>query len=103
MTTTPAKPKQITIPACPACSHTRGTNYEGKAQVFVCGACNGVFSDHLYLGESYEIVLPYMVADDTQVPEDRLRYFDFSGVGSKGLYRRHGWYDTLSKRIVQVG
>lgn len=102
------KQKQQAIPACPACSYTRGTTHVDEkghiwAYVYVCGRCNGLFSNNLYLGSSYELVLPYMVADDAAVPEDRQRYFDFSGVGSKGTYRRHGWFDTASKRIVQVG
>jgi len=40
-TTTNPKPKTMQIPACPACSHIRGTQYEGKALVYVCGACEG--------------------------------------------------------------
>lgn len=100
-TTTNPKPKQMSIPACPACSHTRGTQYESKALVYVCGACSGIFSNNIYLGESYEIVLPFMTVE--AVPQDRLRYFDFTCLGSKGITRRHGWFDVQTKRIVQVG
>lgn len=61
-----------------------------------------LFSNHLYLGESYSYVLPFM-SNQTSIPDERLRYFDFSGLGSNGPYRRHGWFDTQTKTIVQVG
>jgi hypothetical protein len=108
--TTNPKPKTIQIPACPACSHTRGTTYQPKPElraggsgafVYECGACEAVFSNNMYLGESYEIVLPFMTSED--VPQDRQRYFDFTCLGSKGITRRHGWFDVETKRIVQVG
>ena len=105
MTTTPAKSRQYAIPECPACSHARGTEYASPERkfhfVYVCGKCNGVFSNNIYLGDSYSIVSPFMT--DADVPEDRVRYFDFTCVGSKGVTRRHGWYDTQTKKIVQVG
>lgn len=96
----PETKKKIRIPACPACSHTKGV--EVKPFVYTCGACDAIFADHIYLGGSYEYVLPFM-SSEPNVPQERMRYFDFTCVGSKGLTRRHGWYDTATKRIVQVG
>jgi len=93
------KAKQIAIPACPACSHKKGS--EVKPFVYSCGACDAIFSDNIYLGESYEFVLPFMASED--VPQERTRYFDFTCLGSQGVTRRHGWYDIQTKRIVQVG
>lgn len=32
-----------------------------------------------------------------------LRYFDLTLVGSFGSQRAHGWYDTVTRRVVQYG
>lgn len=87
---------------CPACSRRKGLKVvEGTNSVFTCPKCNAIFSDNIYLGESYDYVLPYMTAEN--IPGDRIRYFDFTCLASKGLTRRHGWYDIESKRVVQTG
>jgi hypothetical protein len=99
-TQTASSKKQMTIPACPACSHMKGR--ELKPFVYECGACSGIFSDHIYLGESYELVKPF-VSPEPDVPQERMRYFDFTCLGPKGITRRHGWFDTATKLIVQVG
>ena len=84
---------------CPACNRMKGIIREGK--IFRCPKCEAIFSDNIYLGESYEYVLPYFVKEEP--PPERIRYYDFICLGSAGVERRHGWYDTETKRIVQVG
>ncbi len=32
-----------------------------------------------------------------------VKYFDFTTLGSQGISRRHGWYDTVTRCITQVG
>jgi DNA-directed RNA polymerase subunit RPC12/RpoP len=86
--------------ACPACNGKRMEAHERLRDVYTCKRCGAVFGT-CYLGESYEIVLPYFTKED--VPSERLRYFDLTCIGSKGLTRRHGWYDAATRRIVQVG
>lgn len=99
---TDAKEKAVRIPApgCPACSHTLAFPVAGRTEIYTCAKCDAIFGT-CYLGESYGMVLPFMVTVDP--PVEQTRYFDFTCLGSKGLTRRHGWYDTASKLIVQVG
>jgi len=67
-----------------------------------CDACRAMFSDvPMYLGDSYTLVLPYWHEGPSN-PESE-RYFDFTVIGSKGVERRHGWFNIHSRRIVQVG
>ena len=102
-TATETKVKRIRRPegaCCPACSHRLATPVAGFMQVYRCAECGAIYGT-CYLGESYSLVLPYMV--DTDPPTDRMRYYDLECLGSKGITRRHGWYDTATKRIVQVG
>jgi hypothetical protein len=87
---------------CPACNNQR-RNKEVKpgSWVYRCSLCEAIFGEHLYLGESYEFVLPYFAKDD--VPSERLRYYEFTCLSSAGIMRRHGWYDPETKLIHQVG
>jgi hypothetical protein len=85
---------------CPACSHRLATPVQGFTQVYRCAKCDAVYGS-CYLGDSYSLVLPYFV--ESEPPVEQTRYFDFDCLGSKGVTRRHGWYDLVSKRIVQVG
>ncbi|MBW1992119.1 MAG: hypothetical protein JRI59_08400, partial [Deltaproteobacteria bacterium] len=57
---------------------------------------------YLYLGESYQYVLPWFAKEE--VPVERLRYFDFTCLASGDrVVRRHGWYDPETRLIHQVG
>ena len=111
-TTTPkakaefAKPsaKLETVPSCPACSHTKGFTVQ-MCRVYECGACHALYGN-MYLGDSYTLVGPFaagaeVFADPTYL--ERQRYFDFTCLGSKGVTRRHGWFDPRTKAITQVG
>jgi ribosomal protein L37AE/L43A len=85
---------------CPACLHVAGTSPDPKG-VYTCRKCGGIFADNIYLGESYEYVLPHLETED--VAPEETRYFDFTCLSSKGIVRRHGWYNTVTRRIVQIG
>lgn len=91
---------------CPACNNTRKNRQVGPSSwVYECGKCGAIFGDHLYLGDSYNYVLPYWATDaelSSTRPED-LRYYDLTCLGSKGIERRHGWFNPQTKRIHQVG
>lgn len=87
---------------CPACSHklVRATS---RPQIYTCAKCDALFGD-CYLGDSYTLVLPFMIPDSMEpFPPDAMRYYDFTCLGSKGVTRRHGWYDPATRLIVQVG
>ena len=85
---------------CPSCDRKRGQVKTEIFGVYRCSKCEAIYGT-CYLGDSYRFVLPYMTQE--QVPDERLRYFDFRCLGSKGIGRRHGWYDPKTKLIVQVG
>ena len=85
---------------CLACSRKQGIQLI-KGTVYECPKCGCLFSDGMYLGDYYEYVLPYMTTED--VPPERQRHYDFICLGSKGIERRHGWFDPWTKRIVQIG
>lgn len=84
---------------CPACSSTKNENFGSYVNVRVCRACGAVHG-RCYLGQSYSIVLPYW---DDSVGETEEVYFDLDCLGSKGMTRRHGWYNPVTKRITQTG
>jgi len=83
---------------CPACSSTKFST--DARQINTCGACGAIFADNIYLGESYGIVKPFM---SERLDIDGARYFDFTCLGSKGITRRHGWFDPETGLILQVG
>jgi hypothetical protein len=84
---------------CPCCNSKRRQAIK-KQQVFVCSKCDAVYGD-CYLDESYGLVKPFMSA--IEVPQERVRYFDFTTLGSSSIRRRHGWFDRDTGHIVQVG
>lgn len=84
---------------CRGCGSKRGQK-EIESQIYQCGKCGAIYGT-TYLGDSYKYVLPNMTSR-VVFPED-LRYYDFTCLSSKGIIRRHGWYDVTSKLIVQVG
>ncbi|MBU4355708.1 MAG: hypothetical protein KKD99_01005 [Proteobacteria bacterium] len=90
---------------CPACSRQRGIKeVKPMAWVYECPRCGAIFNDrpYLYLGESYQYVLPYWAKED--VPVEQLRYYDFTCLASGNkIVRRHAWYDPETKLIHQTG
>lgn len=103
-TTTEIKRTAITTDTCPCCSCETGYQYtqDGRAisGIYVCQACGGIHGT-CYLGDSYGIVSPYMT--NKNVPSEQTKYFDFTTLGSKGIGRRHGWFDPQTRLITQVG
>ncbi len=90
------KQGEVRVAGCPACSAKYA--YPVKGRIYLCARCDAIFGD-CYLGESYEFVLPQFSATEPGVS----RYYDFTCLGSKGLTRRHGWYDPATRLITQVG
>lgn len=83
---------------CPLCNKSRSTQV--IVGVYRCNSCEAIFGQ-CYLGESYSLVKPYF--SKAEIPAEATRYYDLTCLGSKGIERRHGWYDPASKLIVQVG
>jgi hypothetical protein len=87
---------------CPCCSSTNidlNATVNGISMMSVCGACNAVFGQ-CYLGDSYKIAKAGLV---NETPGAATRYFDLTCVGSAGITRRHGWLETRTGRVVQIG
>jgi len=84
---------------CPSCGRKRGLK-EIDTMLWECPKCRCIFGT-LSLGESYSYVLPWMTEEE--VPDERIRPYDFRCLGCGEITRRHGWYDTETKLIVQVG
>jgi hypothetical protein len=84
---------------CPACNRQRLEDL--GSGFYRCRKCESVFSSNCRIGDSYNYVLPYMAKEP--VPPDQLRYYDFTCLSSKGLGRRHGWFDPETKLIHQIG
>ncbi|MCP4599243.1 MAG: hypothetical protein GY847_01680 [Proteobacteria bacterium] len=84
---------------CPACS---SVNIEEAHPVSSCQSCGAIFSDSIYLGDSYLYVLPIWDAPGACQEGDE-RYFDFTTIGSAGRERRHGWFNPTTKKITQTG
>ena len=62
-----------------------------------CGAVLGT----CYKGESYGVYLPYWAPAGT--PLENQRYFDLTVLGSDGVNRVHGWFDSVTRMITQTG
>jgi len=86
---------------CPGCSEPVSTGTKLGAGVVECAGCGGVISTYaIWLGDTYK----YVSNDwDPKGSFDGARYYDFSYLGSKGLGRRHGWFNPATKGIVQTG
>jgi hypothetical protein len=84
---------------CPSCSTKRGIRkIDGRASE--CPRCGCIFGE-MYLGDSYNYVLPYW---ETQaIPAEKTRPYDFTCLGSQGITRRRGWFNPETKRITQTG
>lgn len=85
---------------CPGCSGN--VKLDAGKMVGRCERCGGLVGE-CYLGDSYGLVEPRFHPDPNSVPDERHRYFDLTCLGSKGVTRRHGFYDTVTKLVLQVG
>jgi len=97
-----AKANPTRIDQCPACNHVRGNKMDAR-MVYTCAGCGAIFhrSGTLYLGDSYTYVLPVWHQGESS-PEEEC-YYDFTTLGSKGIERRHGWFNVRTKKITQTG
>jgi len=90
---------------CPCCSGKRHAPHT-TIGVYVCEDC-GAIHGQCYLGDSFAIVLPYW--DDADPATREQVYFDLDCLGarkrkgSKGIERRHGWFNPATRKIIQVG
>jgi len=72
-------------------------------QVYECGYCGAIYGT-CYLGQSCGYVKPYFDNSDYDAQElGTARYFDLTCLGSKGITRRHGWFNPENKMITQEG
>lgn len=87
---------------CPGCSGKKYRRVLGvsSGRIHRCERCGAIVADSIYLGESYEAVLPWFSEAKGEV---EARYFDFVCIGSEGISRRHGWFNIADRRIVQIG
>jgi len=53
-------------------------------------------------GDSYRVVKPWMI-NSTEEIKGKQAYYDIKTLGSEGIGRRHGWYDTETRLIIQAG
>lgn len=92
--------------SCPACSGKRlFERTRNRVRYQECRRCGAVLSDGMYKCDRSELVLPYW-ADPNELKAtspEKLRYYDLTLLGSKGIERVHGWFNPESKRIHQVG
>lgn len=89
---------------CPACNATRRTQTRTTG-VYTCGRC-GCLYGQTYKGEASALVLPFMAsqaAADAAQAAGTVKPFDLTCLGSDGVTRRHGFYDTVTRRVTQVG
>jgi hypothetical protein len=91
-------------PTCPACGsdyYIRYTDYRGN-KLQQCRNCQAIFGYYENINDSYQIVKGTW--SDMDFNEDT-NYFDFTGIDHKTNkeIRRHGYYDSLSGNIIQVG
>ena len=88
---------------CPACSAANYSADHDSKGVCTCRECGGIYTTRpIYTGESYEYVLHTHWATG-DVPSERTRYFDLVHFGSAAPTRVHGWYDTKTRAVVQIG
>ena len=69
--------------------------------VYECPNCKAVIGT-CYLGESYAIVKSaWFQGPDPE--RERWRYYDLITLGSRGIERRHGWFDIETRLVLQTG
>ena len=83
---------------CPACSHSRKNDV--RTGVYECKKCGAIYGS-CYLGDSYALVKPFWHTGESRPEQER--YFDLDCLGSAGITRRHGWFNTETRLLTQVG
>lgn len=91
--------KRIRI-TCPGCGRKTSKIIDLSKSIYRCIYCQAIHGRPT-LGETYLFVKSRFCGPG--IPAERMCYFDFTCLGSKGLIRRHGWYDRETGFIVQIG
>jgi hypothetical protein len=94
---------------CPACNHRNETDNCAPVEdghYIICENCGAHFGD--YWGHKSTEKIVKREWDDTECPIEKTTYFDFTVFAMVGgeveiMGRRHGWYNTENKKIVQIG
>jgi len=89
----------IKIQNCPACGNTRKKEVSIEDIVYECTRCGCIYGK-LTLGQSYKYVSGLAKG---KINKANIKPFDLICLSSKGIIRRHGWYDPNTKKVVQVG
>tara|TARA_R110000824_G_scaffold380931_2_gene573473 strand:- start:30 stop:317 length:288 start_codon:yes stop_codon:yes gene_type:complete len=91
---------------CGGCGSVEMTD-AGVFGVFSCDDCGGLLADNVYLGSSYALVSNSFysgpLSDEELMEAGRYRYYDLTCLGSAGITRRHGWFDSETKTVVSTG
>lgn len=91
----------VYYPECPACNSKRRTATK-HPQIFTCDECDAIYGDCDLANSG--VVKPQMTAKGGKgIPDEQLRYFDFTTADSQGVHRCHGWYDRNTGFITQIG
>ncbi len=94
---------------CPACSAPSAKvrkDLDRWGGIFECKVCGAIFGGGMYRGDSYQIVKPFFAdkaTEKTAKAAGTIKYFDLMVLGGDGYERRHGWFDTTSGLVTQVG
>jgi len=96
---------------CPLCDGKELEKLEGSAhpsEVFRCLKCEAVSGD-CYDRDRARFVSPWFKENSGDFPIGEARYYDLNVIngdvfeGDFVPLREHGWYDPVSKGIIQVG
>lgn len=87
--------------SCPNCSGRRFNKIinSGGNTIKICKRCDALLGEMTRLVESKK----YVDGLDDNPKNMNIRYYNFIGMTSEGIARRHGWCDKVTGRIVQVG
>ena len=89
--------EELECPECPACGGDSYPTTIDGVNVFRCQSCSGVHGAVKSLAEVSRIVK--MEWANGEISIENTRYFDLEWPGS----RVHGWYDTVSGKVTQIG
>jgi Zn-finger nucleic acid-binding protein len=93
-----------TTETCPGCSGTLRPVVEATVACYRCNRCSGVIAFNLTEYEAFQVVRAGWAPNPNMIrPEDQY-YFDITYRTASGKQeRRHGWFDPLTRLILQTG
>lgn len=88
---------------CPCClSESWEPHPAAPLSVKVCQECGAIYGGPILRSQAHELVILQWA--DREAPPEETRYFDLQLVISDGSTRRvHGWMDTVTRKVVQIG